>query len=72
MRWRTTVSGISGIVGCVLCGQAHPRLTSSAREFLAGKTPTLADHPELDYAKAVSVGGVLPAGADWRTLAEAA
>ena len=38
----------------------------------AGKTPTLAAHPELEYSKAVSVGGVLPAGSDWRVLAETA
>ena len=47
-------------------------LLKAAREFQAGKTPTLADHPELDYSKAVSVGGVLPAGSDWRVLAETA
>jgi len=37
-----------------------------------GKTPTLADNPELDYRRIRSVGGVLPAGGDWRALAEAA
>ncbi len=45
-------------------------LLKSVREFMAGKTPTLADSPELDYSKAVSVGGVLQPGADWRTLTE--
>ncbi|TDN57939.1 aromatic ring-hydroxylating dioxygenase subunit alpha [Paraburkholderia sp. BL10I2N1] len=45
-------------------------LLKAAREFVAGKTPTLADSPELDYSKAVSVGGVLQAGADWRTLTD--
>jgi hypothetical protein len=47
-------------------------LLKAAREFQAGKTPTLAAHPELDYSKAVSVGGVLPAESDWRVLAEPA
>ena len=42
------------------------------REFQAGRTPTLADSPELDYRQAVSVGGVLPAGSDWRDLSSAA
>jgi phthalate 4,5-dioxygenase oxygenase subunit len=46
-------------------------LLKAAREFQSGKTPTLADSPDLDYAKAVSVGGVLPAGADWRQFANA-
>ncbi|RQH06393.1 Rieske 2Fe-2S domain-containing protein [Paraburkholderia dinghuensis] len=45
-------------------------LLKSAREFMAGKTPTLADNPELDYARAVSIGGVLPTGTDWRVLTE--
>jgi hypothetical protein len=47
-------------------------LLKSAREFMAGKTPTLADNPELDYSRAISVGGVLPTGADWRVLTETA
>jgi phthalate 4,5-dioxygenase len=47
-------------------------LLKSAREFMAGKTPTLAESPELDYSRAVSVGGVLPTGADWRVLTETA
>jgi phthalate 4,5-dioxygenase oxygenase subunit len=42
------------------------------REFMAGKPPTLATHPELDYRQARSVGGVLPSGSDWRVLAEQA
>ncbi|WP_168788072.1 aromatic ring-hydroxylating dioxygenase subunit alpha [Paraburkholderia aromaticivorans] len=46
-------------------------LLKAAREFMGGKTPTLADSPELDYSKAVSVGGVVEAGADWRTLTDA-
>ncbi|WP_233870337.1 Rieske 2Fe-2S domain-containing protein [Paraburkholderia adhaesiva] len=45
-------------------------LLKSAREFMAGKTPTLADNPELDYSRAVSIGGVLPTGTDWRVLTE--
>lgn len=47
-------------------------LLKSAREFIAGKTPTLAENPDLDYRSIRSVGGVLPAGADWRVLTEAA
>jgi hypothetical protein len=45
-------------------------LLKSAREFMAGKTPTLADNPELDYSHAISIGGVLPQGANWRALTE--
>jgi len=47
-------------------------LLKSAREFQAGKTPALADSPELDYTQAVSIGGVLPAGTDWRVLTQTA
>ncbi len=47
-------------------------LLGAVREFMDGKTPTLADNPELDYRRIRSVGGVLPAGGDWRALAEAA
>lgn len=43
-------------------------LLKSAREFQAGKVPTLADNPDLDYSKAVSIGGVIEPGADWRQL----
>jgi hypothetical protein len=39
---------------------------------MAGQAPRLAASPDLDYSKAVSVGGVLPAGSDWRALVEAA
>ena len=46
-------------------------LIKAAREFTAGKVPTLAGHPDLDYAKVKSVGGVLPEGTDWRTLVDA-
>ena len=45
-------------------------LRRSVREFIAGKTPTLADNPGLDYKTIRSVGGVLPAGSDWRALVE--
>jgi phthalate 4,5-dioxygenase len=55
--------------GAVL--RVRQQLLRAAREFMAGQTPTLADSPELDYAQAVSVGGVLPAGGDWRTLVDA-
>lgn len=47
-------------------------LLRAAREFIAGKTPTLADNPDLDYRSIRSVGGVLNAGTDWRVLTEAA
>lgn len=56
--------------GAVL--RVRQALLKSVREFLAGKTPTLADNPELDYRRIRSVGGVLPAGSDWRTLTEVA
>lgn len=45
-------------------------LLKAAREFIEGKAPTLAHHPDLDYARVRSVGGVLPAGSDWRQLAD--
>lgn len=45
------------------------QLLKSVREFMDGQTPELADNPELDYATAVSVGGVIEAGRDWRRLA---
>ncbi|HEU0201319.1 MAG TPA: Rieske 2Fe-2S domain-containing protein [Burkholderiaceae bacterium] len=47
-------------------------LLKTAREFMAGKTPTLADNEQLDYSRAISVGGVLPAGRDWRELTRSA
>jgi hypothetical protein len=56
--------------GAVL--RVRQQLLRSVKEFIAGQTPRLADNPELDYSKAVSIGGVLPAGTDWRTLAETA
>jgi len=46
-------------------------LLKAAREFMAGQAPTMAHHPDLDYRKIRSVGGVLPSGEDWRKLAEA-
>jgi phthalate 4,5-dioxygenase len=46
-------------------------LLKAAREFMAGQPPTMAHHPELDYRKIQSVGGVLPTGQDWRALADA-
>jgi hypothetical protein len=45
-------------------------LIKAAKEFKDGKTPTLAHHPELNYPAIQSVGGVLHAGTDWRTLAD--
>jgi hypothetical protein len=47
-------------------------LLKAAREHMAGKVPTVAANEQLDYSKAVSVGGVLPAGTDWRVLTETA
>lgn len=45
-------------------------LLRAAKEFVDGKAPTLAHHPDLDYQTIRSVGGVIPAGTDWRTLAD--
>jgi phenylpropionate dioxygenase-like ring-hydroxylating dioxygenase large terminal subunit len=56
--------------GAVL--RVRAQLLRSVREFMGGQTPKLADNPELDYAKAVSVGGVINAGTDWRVLTETA
>lgn len=56
--------------GAVL--RVRAALLKAAREFMAGKTPTSAGHPDLDYRRIRSVGGVLPVGTDWRVLAEAA
>ncbi len=56
--------------GAVL--RVRQQLLRSVREFMAGQAPKLASNPELDYAKVRSVGGVLPAGTDWRVLTQAA
>lgn len=56
--------------GAVL--RVRAALLKSVREFQAGKTPTLAESPALDYRNIHSVGGVLKAGTDWRVLTEAA
>jgi len=56
--------------GAVL--RVRAALLKSVREFIAGKTPTLAASPALDYSQAVSVGGVIAAGTDWRVLTETA
>lgn len=40
----------------------------SVKEFQAGQAPYLADNPDLDYAKARSVGGLIAPGGDWRSL----
>ena len=55
--------------GAVL--RVRQQLLRSVREFMAGQTPKLADNPELDYAGVRSVGGVVPAGTDWRVLTQA-
>jgi phthalate 4,5-dioxygenase oxygenase subunit len=56
--------------GAVL--RVRAALLKAAREFMAGQVPAASNGPELDYRQARSVGGVLPAGADWRSLTEAA
>lgn len=45
-------------------------LIKAAREFAEGKAPTLAHHPDLNYRQIRSVGGVLPADADWHQLVD--
>jgi phenylpropionate dioxygenase-like ring-hydroxylating dioxygenase large terminal subunit len=47
-------------------------LLRAAREFVDGKGPTPAQHPELDYRRIQSVGGLIPSGGDWRQLVDAA
>jgi phenylpropionate dioxygenase-like ring-hydroxylating dioxygenase large terminal subunit len=54
--------------GAVL--RVRSQLVKSVREFMGGKVPHLADNPQLDEASAVSVGGVIPAGTDWRNLVD--
>ncbi len=56
--------------GAVL--RVRQALLKSVREFMAGQVPKLAENPELDYRGIHSVGGVLPAGADWRALVQTA
>lgn len=56
--------------GAVL--RVRQALLRAVREFQAGQVPTLADSPQLDYRSIRSVGGVIPAGSDWRALCEAA
>lgn len=56
--------------GAVL--RVRQALLKSVREFVAGRTPTLADNPDLDYRTIRSVGGVLSAGTDWRVLTQEA
>ncbi len=46
-------------------------LLRAAREFMEGKTPTQAQHAELDYRRVQSVGGLIPSGGDWRQLVDA-
>ena len=49
-------------------GRVRHLLLRSVREFAQGQTPQLVADPALDYSKAQSVGGVIDAGTDWRTL----
>ncbi|MGE4337957.1 MAG: hypothetical protein AB7E55_18545 [Pigmentiphaga sp.] len=44
------------------------QLLTSVREFMDGQTPELADNPGLNYTTAISLGGVIEAGDDWRSL----
>ena len=46
-------------------------LLKAAREFMAGQPPTMAHHPELDYRRIRSIGGVVANANDWRQLADA-
>lgn len=55
--------------GAVL--RVRAALLKAVREFQAGKTPSYADGPDLDYRTIRSVGGVIKAGTDWRSLLEA-
>jgi phenylpropionate dioxygenase-like ring-hydroxylating dioxygenase large terminal subunit len=45
------------------------QLLKSVREFMEGKVPTLAANPV--YPEAISAGGVVPTGTDWRTVVKA-
>lgn len=48
--------------------RARQCLLKSVAEFLEGRTPTLADSPQLDYRRALSVGGIVDAEAPWQSL----
>ena len=43
-------------------------LLKAVGEFLEGRTPQLADNPQLDYSKAISIGGVIDEPDAWRSL----
>ena len=45
------------------------QILQSVQDFREGKPPRFANGPDLDYSRAVSVGGIIPTGADWRSLA---
>ena len=45
-------------------------LIKAAKEFMEGKAPTMANHPELNYPSIQSVGGVVDSGTNWRTLTQ--
>ena len=47
------------------------RLLAAGGVALVLLLTVLAASPELDYSQAVSVGGVIAAGSDWRTLVAA-
>ena len=63
-----TLEQLCSADGAVL--RVRQALMKSVREFKAGKTPALADNPELDYTHIHSVGGVLPADTDWHVLTQ--
>jgi len=56
--------------GAVL--RVRSALMRAVKEFQSGQVPATVASPDLDYRRIVSVGGVQPAGADWRELARAA
>ena len=43
-------------------------LMRTVKEFQAGQAPYFAANPDLDYSKAQSVGTLIEAGGDWRSL----
>ena len=62
------IKGLKNPLAAVI--RVRQLLIKAAKEFMAGQAPTLAHHPQLNYPAIRSVGGVLPAGTDWRTLAD--
>lgn len=50
--------------------RVRSQILNSVREFMAGRPPTLARHPQLAYRDIVSFGGVFDAGRTWHSLLE--